>query len=126
MKYAAVIFGLVFVVVSCSKNKKLVKDVEGRWLLTEILNNDGSQTYPNEIHEFAKSESGGDSYAVWIQYRNDFADTITGVYRISKSGENMYFRTDTQIEDEEAVVDDFDKKVLIVRRELGVYYYKKQ
>lgn len=126
MKFLAFIFGLLFIVVSCSKNKKLTKDVEGRWLLTEILKNDGSQSYPNEIHEFAKSEAGGDSYAVWIQYSNDFSDTITGVYRISKSGENMYFRTDAEVEDEEGVVDDFDKNTLIVRRKMGVYYYTKQ
>lgn len=116
----------VLLVASCSKNKRLTKTIEGRWLLTEILDNDGSKTYPNVIHEFAKAESGEDSYAVWTQYTADFSDTVTGVYRISKSGENMYFRTDTQVNEEEGVVDDFDKNTLIVRRESGVYYYTKQ
>lgn len=113
-------------VASCSKHKRLTKSVEGRWLLTEILDNDGSHLYPNVIHEFAKAESGDDGYAAWTQYTSDFSDTITGVYRISKSGVNMYFRTDSQVAEEEAVVDDFDKNTLIVRRESGVYYYTKQ
>lgn len=116
----------VLLVASCSKGKRLTKTVEGRWLLTDILDNDGSHTYPNEINEFAKVESDGESYAVWTQYSSDFSDTITGVYRVSKSGKNMYFRTDSQVVDEEGFVDDFDKNMLIVRRPDGVYYYEKQ
>lgn len=105
----------------------MTKHLEGRWLLTDVLLNDGSHAYPNEIYEFAKGEPGGDSYAVWKKYSSDFSDTITGTYRVSKNGGNLYFRYDVQpAEEEDATVDDFDKNTLIIRMDNGVHYFEKQ
>lgn len=113
---------------ACSKNKRIIKHIEGRWRLEQILLNDGQYSYPNEIHEFAQGEAGGESYATWTKYSSDFSDTIIGSYKINKKGDRISFRDDeaSPVTEEEATIDDFDKTMLIVRRVDGVFFFYKE
>lgn len=119
---------LVVLLTACSKNKRIVKHIEGRWRLTEILLNDGQHSYPNEIHEFSQGESGGKTFATWTKYSADFSDTIVGSYKIDKKGQHITFRDDesSPVTEEFATIDDFDKNMLIVRRVDGVFYFYKE
>lgn len=118
----------VLLLTACSKNRRITKHIEGRWKLTQILLNDGQYSYPNEIHEFAKSEVGGKTFATWTRYSADFSDTIVGSYKIDKKGGNITFRDDesSPVTEEFATIDDFDKTMLIVRRVDGVFFFYKE
>ncbi|MES2558077.1 MAG: hypothetical protein V4604_18110 [Bacteroidota bacterium] len=118
----------ILLLTACSKNKRIIKHIEGRWKLTQILLNDGLYSYPNEIHEFAQGESGGKTFATWTKYSSDFSDTIVGSYKIDKKGQHITFRDDeaSPVTEEFATIDDFDKTMLIVRRVDGVYFFYKE
>lgn len=119
---------LILLLTACSKNKRITKNIEGRWRLTQILLNDGQYSYPNEIHEFAEGEAGGKTFATWTKYPSDFSDTIVGSYKIDKKGQHITFRDDESnpVTEEFATIDDFDKEMLIVRRVDGVFYFYKE
>jgi hypothetical protein len=115
----------ILILCTCTKNKRIIQDIEGTWKLEDVLLNDGQHTYPNEIHIFAKGKPGGDSYATWTKYASD---TVVGKYFVTKKGNYVVLRNEsvTPVHADTCTVDDFDKKMLIIRSNLGVMYFYKQ
>jgi hypothetical protein len=122
------LFSLVLLLLSCSKNRKVVNRIEGTWKLEDMMLNDGSHIYPNELHTFAKVAAGGKSYAGWTKYSSDYADTLKGSYLVFKKGDKMILRNDeaTPAIADTCTIDDMDKGMLIIRNNLGVMYFYKQ
>jgi hypothetical protein len=122
------LFSLLVILFACSKNRKVVNRIEGTWKLEDILLNDGSHTYPDEIHVFAKEEYGGKTYASWTKYASDYSDTVKGSYLVYKSGTLMVLRKDelNPVQADTCTIDDMDKNMLIIRSNLGVMYFYKQ
>lgn len=122
------VFVLVTAFAGCTKNAKIIRRIDGTWQLTEILLNDGQQVYPNDIYVFAQGEKGGDSYATWIRYSSNYADTTYGSYLVNKKGDRLILRQDNTnpVIADTCTIDDMDAKMLIVRSVEGVMYlYKK-
>jgi hypothetical protein len=122
------LLSLLVLLFACSKSRKIVKRIEGTWKVEKMLMNDGSYTYPNEIHVFAKEAYGGKTYASWTKYPSDYSDTVQGSYLVYKSGDLMVLRNDeaVPVQADTCTIDDMDKDMLIIRNNLGVMYFYKQ
>jgi len=113
---------------SCSKNKRATRLVDGTWKLEEILLNDGQQSYPNDIYVFAKGKSGGEEYASWTKYSADYTDTMKGSYLITKKGDQIILRNESvfPVQADTTTLDDIGKDILVIRAPIGVLYLYKQ
>lgn len=127
MRSAAVLltFFIVLLIGGCTKNARIIKRIEGTWKLEQFLHNDGSYTYPDETHIFAKGEKGGDGYAGWTKQTP--TDTVEGTYNIDKKGLQIIFRNDnvSPVQADTFTIDDMDKEMLIVRNAGGILFFKK-
>lgn len=121
------VFSMVLALLSCSRNRKVVNRIEGTWRLTDMLLNDGSHIYPNDIYVFEKGIYGGKGYARWIRYTSDYSDTLNGSYFVVKKGNELILRNDetTPVQADTCRIDDMDKNMLIIRSSLGVMYLYK-
>jgi hypothetical protein len=119
---------IVLLLFSCRENKRIVKRIEGTWLLKDILLNDGQHLYPNDIYVFGKGESDGVTYSGWTKYPADYSDTISGKYLVMKKGDYIILRNESVIpvQADTCTIDDMDSEMLIFRSNLGVHYLYKQ
>ena len=128
MRTAVFLLTFLFVLATgaCSKNRRIIKRIEGTWKLEQFLHNDGSYTYPVETHIFAKGEHGGKSYAAWTKYT--VTDTVNGTYNVTKKGDQLIFRNDNvmPVQADTFTIDDMDKESLIIRNSGGILFFKKQ
>jgi len=124
---SVLVFSVVVLLLSCSKNHKVVNRIEGTWKLEDYMLNDGSHVYPDDIYVFAKGNYGGKEYAKWTKYSADYSDTVEGSYFVYKSGTQMILRNDeaSPVQADTCTIDDMDKGMLIVRGPLGVMYLYK-
>lgn len=122
------VFSMILVLLSCSKNKKVVNRIEGTWRLKDLMLNDGSHVYPNDIFVFEKGIYGGKEYASWTRYAADYSDTLKGSYFVVKKGNELILRNDeaTPVQADTCRIDDMDKNMLIIRSNLGVMYLYKE
>lgn len=127
MRYLALL-SLVFLILSCSKNKRATRLVDGTWKLEEILLNDGQQSYPNDIYVFAESKSGGEEYASWTKYSADYSDTMNGSYLITKKGDQIILRNESvfPVKSDTNTLDDIGKDIIVIRAQIGVMYLYKR
>jgi hypothetical protein len=122
------VFSMILILLSCSKNRKVVNRIEGTWRLTDLMLNDGSHIYPGEIHVFEKGAYGGKEYARWTRYTADYSDTTAGSYFVVKKGNEVILRNDESapVQADTCRIDDMDKNMLIIRSNLGVMYLYKE
>ena len=121
MKTAFVSF-LVLLLFACSKNKRIINRLAGKWQFYDILHYDGSHSYPNETLIFEKGDADGKSFLPLTVYSGD---TINGSYLVSKKGDYVYFQKNNQNKIDTCSVEDFGKTLLVVRNVGDVWYFKK-
>ena len=92
MKIAFVSF-LALLLFACSKNKRIINTLAGKWQFYDVLHYDGSHSYPNETLVFEKGEADGKSFLPLTVYSSD---TINGSYLVSKKGDYVYFQKNNQ------------------------------
>lgn len=112
------------VVAACDKNKPVARKLEGKWHLYQLLLNNGQYVEQDEIYEFAKGAYDGTTYADWTRYTG--TDTIYGKYVVSEKGVKIILRVEDPVfSADTAQVEDMDRKSLIFRTKVGVFYFDK-
>ena len=114
---------LVLLLFACSKNKRIINTLAGKWQFYDILHYDGSHSYPNETYIFEKGEADGETFLPLKIINTN--DTINGSYLIAKKGDMMYFDKASQSAVDVCSVEDFGKNLLVVRNIGDVWYFKK-
>lgn len=122
-------FGFVFFLMlslfSCSKEVRRTNQLEGKWVLTQVLNNDGSYTYFNRVFQFENGKADGKTY---LPLTVMDADTTVGTYLIVERGNQLIIRYDSTNPGyiDTCKIEDMDKNHLYLRATSGVYYLIKK
>ena len=126
MKYVYLIF-VFLIALSCVHKKRIVVNrLEGKWALVKRLNADGSYTqFNNVILEFAGGKADGKTY---LDLTRDSAGIVTkGNYLVSKNGAELFMNYDLSNPNskDSTIIEDMDKKSLIVRNFGIVLFFEK-
>lgn len=109
-----------FFLFSCAK-QRIVNRLEGRWKYVKLLENSGSYVKHTEIYEF----TGGDKEDANLPFVIYGADTVFCEYRVPKRNVIRVQDLQTNIEID-WLVEDMDKKSLVVRIAEGVMFFEKE
>lgn len=124
MKYVYLIL-IICSVFACTKAKKRVRFLEGKWINNRILKDDGSETYPANYYEF---ETGVVDEKTFLPFTYFGSDTTAGEYLIYNKGQSIILVRDVNSPQnaDTCRIDDMDKKMLVLRSVNGVYFLYKQ
>ncbi|MFN6077249.1 MAG: hypothetical protein ACK46Y_16970 [Fluviicola sp.] len=109
MRFLLFIFVLFFIV-SCSKQKKIYKKIEGTWTFVKQINVDGSEEVKNDIYIFQEGSST-DGLPLFIYG----SDTTELVYTVNKKGDEVKFSDPNDTLSEVWRIDFLDKDMLVLK-----------
>jgi len=109
MRFLLFIFVLFFIV-SCSKQKKIYKKIEGTWTFVKQINVDGSEEVKNDIYIFQEGSST-DGLPLFIYG----SDTTELVYKVNKKGLDVDFTQTDGSFVENWRIDFLDKDMLVLK-----------
>jgi hypothetical protein len=116
---------LVYSIIACSKRERRTNQLEGEWVCTQLLHNDGSSTYYNRIFHFENGNADGKTYLPLTVCESD---TTNGYYLITKKGDQLILRYDVQNPGyiDTCKIEDMDANHLYLRATSGVFYFVKK
>lgn len=121
MKRFTLLVCLLVLVSSCDK-KRIINRLEGKWVFFKRLEVDGTYSYHSDIYDFTGGKKGVKSDFPFVVYTSN--DTAQMSYRVVKS--NMIRVTEVESGyTRDWLVEDMDKKSLVVRVAEGVMFFEK-
>ena len=125
MKLLSSLF-LITILCACVQKRIVVNRLEGKWMLEKQLNPNGSYTHFSDVNiVFSDGKANGKTY---LPCETDSAGLVTeGNYLVSRNGTELYIRYDVNdpARKDDFIIEDMDKKSLIVRNQGIVRFFKK-
>lgn len=117
-------FALILMCVSVSscKKKELLHKVSGRWQQTKILIQDGTYVPASAVYEFGSGKPGE-----WLPLTIYQSDTVQYVYQPSNVEHKLSIGSpQDQQEEAQWIVEDIDKKTMVLHTQEGILFFNKQ